>query len=72
MKLSTHTAPSKPLAERQYLSGDQVMKLLGYSDPCSFWQFVRKERVPHIRLNARRFVFESGELDAWLAAHRVA
>jgi hypothetical protein len=38
------------------------MELLGYQDRASFWDFVRRSGVPHVRLNARRILFEEQAL----------
>lgn len=72
MKLPPVKAPSKPLAERKYLTGDKVMEILGYSDAASFYQMVRAQLVPHIKVNERRYLFEESELTAWLEQRRVA
>jgi predicted DNA-binding transcriptional regulator AlpA len=51
----------------RYLKSTAVMTLLGYTSRASFWEFVRRSGVPHIRLNARRIMFEEKALLAWLA-----
>lgn len=42
------------------------MALLGYKDSASFYQTVRTEGIPAIRVNSRRFLFPRAELNAWL------
>lgn len=54
-------------AARTYLKSSVVMTTLGYVNRSSFWEFVRKSGVPHIRLNRRNIIFEQQELDGWLA-----
>lgn len=44
----------------------EAMKALGYSHRPTFMQAVRKERIPFIRINARRFVFEGAAIRAWI------
>ena len=51
----------------RYLKSAAVMALLGYRNRASFWAFVRHSGVPHVRLNARRIMFEEQALLAWLA-----
>lgn len=43
------------------------MEKPGYKDRTSFWQWVYSEGVPHIRLSARRIVFDPPQLNDWLA-----
>lgn len=52
----------------RFLSSAQVMRLLGYSDRASFWQFCRTEGCPHTRISRRRILFNADELRAWLAS----
>jgi predicted DNA-binding transcriptional regulator AlpA len=55
----------------RFLKPTEVMQALGYSDRTSFWQFVARNGVPHIRLNQRRILFERDALEAWLASRTV-
>lgn len=55
----------------QFMSGTEVMALLGYRDRGSFWFFVRSRGVPHIVLNQRKIVFDRRALNAWLARRAV-
>ena len=57
------------LAGRSYLASCKVMALLGYKDRGAFWDFVHRSGVPHVRLNARKIMFEEQALADWLA-HR--
>lgn len=52
------------------LDAAEVMKRFGYKDRTSFWQFVHKNKVPHVRFNARVIRFEAGPLEDWLANRR--
>jgi hypothetical protein len=42
------------------------MAMLGYENRAAFWDFVRRDAVPHIRFNPRRIMFEQEALDDWL------
>jgi hypothetical protein len=57
------------LTGRIFLKSSAVMRLLGYKDRGAFWDFVHRGGVPHVRLNARRIMFEEQALADWLA-HR--
>ena len=52
------------------LSANEVMDRLGYRDRKNFWNLVRQERIPHVRLNARVIRFESGPLEEWIEKRR--
>lgn len=65
-----HAEPPRPFAEC-FMSGTEVMALLGYRDRGSFWFFVRSRGVPHIVLNQRKIVFDRRALNAWLARRAV-
>lgn len=60
-----------PRFAEQFMSGTEVMALLGYRDRGSFWFFVRSRGVPHIVLNPRKIVFDRRALNAWLARRAV-
>ncbi len=57
------------LAGRRYLKSNVVMELLGYQNRAAFWEFIRSAGVPHVRLNARRIMFEEQALSDWLQRH---
>ena len=42
------------------------MKYFGYTNRSSFWDFVKRCGVPHIRLNSRRIMFDERALADWL------
>jgi predicted DNA-binding transcriptional regulator AlpA len=56
----------KGFSSQTYLKSSLVMAKLGYSNRSSFWEFVRRGGVPHIRLNSRRIMFEEQALADWL------
>ena len=45
--------------------------MLGYSDAASFWSAVRKGGILHVRINARRIMFDEQAVNAWLDARTV-
>lgn len=49
----------------------EVQKLLGYADRSNFWKAVKRDRVPYVRVNRRRIVFEPGAIRAWLDSRTV-
>lgn len=53
--------------------GKWARKLLGYKGKSAgaFWQFVRSEGVPHIRLNRRKIMFSEIAVYDWLAKRSV-
>jgi predicted DNA-binding transcriptional regulator AlpA len=52
------------------LTAKDVMARFGYSCRTSFWQMVKREGVPHVRINARVIKFEAGPLEEWLEKRR--
>jgi biotin operon repressor len=60
--------PAATLRDRRFLSSSEVKKLLGYSEENSgeFLQMIRKEGVPFVKLNARRFIFDEAQLAQWI------
>ena len=66
----TPEAQSAPLfpgtAAPNLLKSAEVMAYLGYSNRSSFWQFIKSEGVPYIRMNSRRIMFSRPALNAWL------
>ena len=52
------------------LSSNEVMARFGYKGRKNFWAFVRSQRVPCVRLNARVIKFESGPLEEWIEKRR--
>ena len=57
---------AKGFMRRSFLKSTDVMATLGYSNRSSFWEFVRRNGVPHIRLNQRKIIFEEDALGDWL------
>ena len=52
------------------LSSKDVMARFGFSSPTNFWAFVRRERIPCVRLSRHLIRFESGPLEDWLEKRR--
>lgn len=53
------------------IKGRAVMRRYGIKDPKSFWEFVYREGVPHVRLSRRNIVFFPEALEAWEASRTV-
>ncbi|AKC82916.1 hypothetical protein IMCC26134_09270 [Verrucomicrobia bacterium IMCC26134] len=66
-----NTGAMRPRFAETFMTGKEVMVLLGYRDPGSFWFFVRSQGVPHIVLNQRKIVFDRRALDAWIQRRSV-
>lgn len=56
---------SRPFASK-LVKSSAVMDALGYTNRAAFWDFVKRSGVPHIRLNARRIMFDEHALSEWL------
>lgn len=50
------------------LSARDVAPRFGYRDRTAFWQFVKREKVPHVRLTKRNIRFPRLALEEWIAA----
>lgn len=72
MNSSTTSDQTQIFGGRRFLKSGAVMDLLGYQDRASFWDFVRRSGVPHVRLNARRILFEEQALSDWIRRRRVS
>ena len=59
------------LGGMRLLQSHEVKALLGYTDTGAFWAAVRAAGIPHIRINARRIVFEEATLKGWLTSRTV-
>lgn len=65
-------APSRaPLTEARFLNASEVMPVLGYTNRSAFWQAVKAAKIPFIRINARRCVFEESSVRSWMDARTV-
>ncbi len=53
------------------LDSKTIMKRYGYKNRASFWDFVRRQGVPHIQLNARVIRFDPVALARWEAKRTV-
>jgi predicted DNA-binding transcriptional regulator AlpA len=67
MAFGLQQSSATALAGRNYLTSSAVMALLGYKDRGAFWDFVHRGGVPHVRLSARKIMFEEQALAGWLA-----
>ena len=53
------------------LSSKQVMAYLGYKSAGKFWAFVDSQGVPHIRIHARKIMFNADALECWIKRRTV-
>ena len=53
------------------IKSDEAMRMFGYADRSAFWKAIKRDRVPFVRMNRRRCVFEPAALRAWLDSHTV-
>ena len=72
MITSLTPAQSQVFGGKRFLKSGVVMELLGYQDRASFWDFVRRSGMPHVRLNARRILFEEQALLDWIRRRSVS
>lgn len=49
----------------------EAAKLMGYTNRAAFIRAVRRDGIPHIKQNARRFVFPREAFEKWLASRTV-
>ena len=47
------------------------MAQLGYSNRAAFLEFIKREGLPFYGLGARRIMFDTLEVDSWLAQRKV-
>jgi predicted DNA-binding transcriptional regulator AlpA len=69
--MARHRPNPPPFGGARFLTATDVMRLLSYTDRSAFWQAVRRNGLPYVRLNARRCVFEESAVREWLDAHTV-
>ena len=58
-------------SDKPLLSSKQVMAYLGYKSAGRFWAFVSVEGVPHIRIHARKIMFNLDALECWIKRRTV-
>lgn len=46
----------------------QVMQRLGFKSRSAFWQTVRTQGIPHVRVTAKHIVFPAAALERWVAS----
>jgi len=68
---SKTSAFAGPLAGRRFVKARDVMKLLAYRSRAAFYEWIRREGVPHVRLGSQRIVFDEIALNDWLTKRRV-
>lgn len=66
---NAHAAPV--LGGARFIRAKQLMPLLGYSDPASFWQAIRQSGCPFYRINSQRILFEESAVRDWLKSREV-
>ena len=57
--------------DNKLLTATEVMERYHYTNRSSFWDFVHRQAVPFIRLNARKVLFDPAALAAWEAKRAV-
>ena len=57
--------------QQALLAGRDLMKRLQYENASAFWCWVHTSGVPHIRVNARKILFEPQAVEAWLRRRAV-
>lgn len=62
------SATTTQFAEGQFMKPAEVMKLLGYQNRSSFWQFVKRNGIPYVSLGLRTKRFEAAVLRAHIDA----
>ena len=67
MDASAESVAGAQSASQALVKSSAVMKRFGYASRAAFWEFVRRDGVPHIRFNARRIMFEERALEDWLS-----
>lgn len=72
-RIGVETGASAHPTDPELRDSKWARKLLGYKGKSAgaFWQFVRSEGVPHIRLNRRKILFSEIAVYDWLAKRSV-
>ena len=65
------SATTTQFVEGQFMKPAEVMKLLGYRNRSSFWQFVKRTGIPYVSLGLRTKRFETGALRSYIDAKAV-
>lgn len=60
------SATTTQFVEGQFMKPAEVMKLFGYTNRASFWQFVRRAGVPFVSFGLRTKRFEASALRAYI------
>ncbi len=62
---------AQTLAAGQFLKTAEVMKLFGFTNRTTFWQFVKRAGVPYVALGQRTMRFEASALRSYINARSV-
>lgn len=54
------------IRDGRMLSSNEVARLCGYRSRAAFWEWVRREQPPHVRLSRRNIRFPAAAFQAWL------
>lgn len=57
--------------EPKFLTSREVMALLRYSRPTTFFENVRRLGIPHVRINPRKILFPDAALKRWIELRSV-
>ena len=52
--------------DKPLLTSKEVMDYFKYTDVTGFWEFVKREGVPHIRIAQRKILFNQDALEQWV------
>jgi hypothetical protein len=53
------------------IPSDQAAPLFGYDNTMSFLRTVKKEGIPHVRVNSKRIMFDPDALQDWIRSRTV-
>lgn len=67
----THAIEPAPFGGTRFLTANQLMPILGYTDRGAFWSGVRAAGLPFVKFNERKILFEEKAVQAWLNSRRV-
>ena len=59
------------LSQTRLCSAQEIRTLFRYKSPSAFWEFAKSSGLPHIRLNARRILFDRAAVEDWLRQRAV-
>lgn len=59
------------LTETRFLTSSEAQRLLRFNRRSNFWEFVRRNGIPFVKMSARRPLFEEGALRAFIESRTV-